>query len=391
MKKILLIILLIVSCSKSEYIEDVNDTRRNFLPLVISQNTTLTPDIDWILQGRTIVTDGTTLTIEPGTVIKGKGGSGTDASCLLIARGAKINAVGTVDKPIIFTSIADSTGLEVSNRGLWGGLLVLGKAPGSFKGDVSEYQIEGIPASDTRGLYGGNIPDDNSGVLKYISIRHGGTSIGGDNEINGLTLAGVGNKTIIENIEVYANVDDGIEFFGGTVNASNLIVWGQGDDGLDIDQSYAGEINNAVVILEQPSDHGLEIDGPEGSMEDSFKLKNITLIGNKSAYDGEYADFRSNAMGEISNVYAYDFKNESDVELDNNKVAENYNNNILNFNNWEIKLPEGIVDVKTLFVNKADSITTPSFGNFAKSVNVPTTGADLSYFNWTLAKKYNKF
>ena len=177
---------------------------------------------------------------------------------------------------------------------MWGGLLVLGKAPGSFKGDVNEYQIEGIPASDKRGLYGGNIPDDNSGVLKYISIRHGGTSIGGDNEINGLTLAGVGNKTIIENIEVYANVDDGIEFFGGTVNASNLIVWGQGDDGLDIDQSYAGEINNAVVILEQPSDHGLEIDGPEGSMEDSFKLKNITLIGNKSAYDGEYADFRSN-------------------------------------------------------------------------------------------------
>ena len=96
-------------------------------------------------------------------------------------------------------------------------------------------------------------------------------------------------------------------------------------------------------------------------------------------------------MGEISNVYAYDFKNESDVELDNDKVAENYNNNILNFNNWEIKLPEGIVDVKTLFVNKADSITTPSFGNFAKSVNVPTTGADLSYFDWTLAKKYNKF
>ena len=153
------------------------------------------------------------------------------------------------------------------------GLLVLGKAPGSFKNDVTEFQIEGIPAEETNGLYGGSDPADNSGIINYVSIRHGGTSIGEDNEINGLTLGGVGTGTTITNVEVIGNQDDGIEFFGGTVNASsNLLVWGQGDDGLDIDQSYAGTINNAIVIANSTSDHGLEIDGPEGSMEGSFKL-----------------------------------------------------------------------------------------------------------------------
>ena len=88
-----------------------------------------------------------------------------------------------------------------------------------------------------------------------------GALIGQDNEINGLTLGGVGTGTVIDNIEVVGNVDDGIEFFGGTVNASNLLVWGQGDDGLDIDQAYAGTVDNAVVIAESVSDHGMGIDG----------------------------------------------------------------------------------------------------------------------------------
>ena len=235
---------------------------------VLTSDKTLSSDKIWLIKGRVVVGDGATLTIPAGTVIKAEPGSGADASTLIVARGGKIDAKGTASKPIIMTSKADNiqadgtypaTGasLTVNSRGLWGGLLVLGKAPSSFKGDVSELQIEGIPVSDTNGLYGGSVSDDNSGTMQYISIRHGGAEIGEGNEINGLTLGGVGSGTVIEHIEVIANVDDGIEFFGGTVNASYLLVWGQGDDALDIDQAYSGTIDDAYVILEDASDHGM--------------------------------------------------------------------------------------------------------------------------------------
>ena len=236
----------------------------------ITSNTTLDASKVWLLKGRVSVVDGVTLTIPAGTVIKAQAGTGTDASTLIIARGGKIDAQGTSDSPIVMTSVSDniqaggtypSSGpaLGIDARGLWGGLLILGKAPSSFSGDVTELQIEGIPSSDFNGLYGGNDAADNSGTLKYVSIRHGGAEIGEGNEINGLTLGGVGNGTVIDNIEVIANVDDGIEFFGGTVNASNLLVWGQGDDGLDIDQAYAGTITNGMVVLAAASEHGLEL------------------------------------------------------------------------------------------------------------------------------------
>jgi len=131
---------------------------------------------------------------------------------------------------------------------LWGGILILGNAKGSFAGGVTEVQIEGIPASDTNGLYGGSNDADNSGVLKYISIRHGGANIGEGNEINGLTLGGVGSGTVIENIEVVANQDDGIEWFGGTVSVKNALVWNSGDDAVDTDQAWAGTLDNFIVI-----------------------------------------------------------------------------------------------------------------------------------------------
>ncbi|NNL32327.1 MAG: hypothetical protein HKO80_03880, partial [Flavobacteriaceae bacterium] len=271
------------------------------------------------------------------------------------------------------------------DRGLWGGLLVLGNAPCSFSGDISEAQIEGIPADDTFGLYGGTDAADNSGVIQYISIRHGGALIGEGNEINGLTLGGVGTGTIIENIEVVANVDDGIEFFGGTVNVSNLLVWAQGDDAIDIDQAYSGTIDNAVVVLGDFSDHALEIDGPEGTTDGSFTLQNVTLIGNTTTDKGEYADFRSNAQGTTSNIYAYGFKDDSDIELDNDGVATNYNDGFLSFSNWEIVLPAGVTVVEDLFVNKAQTVTVSGFGSEGTAVTqgTQTVGASTTGLSWT--------
>jgi len=401
---VLIVGLLIVSCTSNDngggiIIPPTVDT---VLKGVISEDKTLTKDKIWELDGRVTVASGVTLTIEGGTIIKAFAGSGSQASTLIIARGGKIDAQGTSAAPIIMTSTSDNirvgetigTNLSENDRGLWGGLIILGKAPGSFKGDVSELQIEGIPPTDTNGLFGGNDASDNSGTIKYVSIRHGGVELSPDNEINGLTLGAVGSGTVIDHVEVIGNVDDGIEFFGGTVNASNLLVWAAGDDGLDIDQAYAGTITNSMVILGSVSDHGLEIDGPEGSATGQFTLDGITLIGNTDTPNGEYADYRSKAMGTTKNVYAYGFKSESDIELDKeNNVAQNYNDGLLSFGTWQIVLPDNVTDVKSLFKNTDPNVTVTGFGDTATAVTEgsQTVGADASVFSWTFASAKGAF
>ena len=362
---------------------------------MISESTTWTNDNIYVLNQKVVVPSGVVLTIQAGTIIKGTEGTGSLASALIIAQGGKLNAVGTATEPIIFTSINDNievgqtagTNLNETNSGLWGGLIVLGYAPSSFSGDVDVVQIEGIPADDTFGLYGGEDATDNSGVYQYISIRHGGALIGEGNEINGLTLGGVGSGTVIENIEVVANVDDGIEFFGGTVNATNLLVWAQGDDAIDIDQGYSGIIDNAIVILGANSDHAFEIDGPEGTATGSFTLRNSTIVGNDVTENGEYADYRSKAMGRTENIYAYGFKDSSDVELDNDGVATNYNDGLLTFGAWEIVLPTGVSEVTDIFVNKAATVDVSGFGSTATAVSAgaSTVGATTSLLSWTYA------
>ena len=190
----------------------------------ITEDTTLDASVVWTLDGRVFVKDGVTLTIPAGTIIKATGGTGTNASVLVVAQGGKIEAAGTADKPIIMTSVADDievgqlagSNLDQNVRGLWGGLIVLGKAHvhGDDPAGAVTQQIEGIPADVAEGLYGGSDDSDSSGTLTYVSVRHGGAEIGADNEINGITFGGVGNGTTLDNLEVVGNVDDGVEFFG---------------------------------------------------------------------------------------------------------------------------------------------------------------------------------
>lgn len=358
----------------------------------ITSNTTWSNDNIYQLNQKVVVQDGATLTIEAGTIIKGSSGTGSLASALVVARGGKLMAEGTASEPIIMTSASDNitigqtmgTNLDQNDRGLWGGLIVLGNAPCSFSGDVTDLQIEGIPAEDTWGLYGGSNATDNSGVMKYISIRHGGALIGEGNEINGLTLGGVGSGTEIDHIEVVANVDDGVEFFGGTVNASNLLVWAQGDDAIDIDQAYSGTIDNVVVHLGDVSDHAFEVDGPEGTAAGSFILQNASIFGNSVTENGEYADYRKAATGATNNVFASGFPVGKDVELDNDAVAESYNAGTLTFGTWEIILPSGVTDVTSIFVNKAENVSVTGFGDNATAVTAQgSVGADTSAFGWT--------
>ena len=371
----------------------------------ITEDLTLTSDEIWTLDGRVTVVADVTLTIEPGTIIKALPGQEANASVLIIARGGNIEANGTAADPIIFTSSTDNielgqiagTNLTENDRGLWGGLIVLGNARASLSGDAPENQIEGIPASDTNGLYGGTNDADDSGTLNYISIRHGGTLIGEGNEINGLTLGTVGRGTLINHIEVVGNVDDGIEFFGGTVDATNLLVWGQGDDALDIDMAYSGTIDNAVVILNEAADHAFEIDGPEGSITGSFTLQNVTVFGSATGDDGEYADYRSNAMGTTKNIYALGFQDGKDVELDANDVAQNFLDGKLIFEAWEVVGFNNSIFSEKVKKDEAGNdlestiILAPTFTERAADWTTQVTegeqtvGADLSVFSWTYA------
>ena len=198
-----------------------------------------TRDTVYHLDGFIFVEEGTTLHIEAGTVIKGLPGQGADASALIIARGGMIMAEGTAEDPIIFTAESDPLdGSLFGTSGLWGGVIILGNAV--INTAVGEGNIEGIPESEPRGAYGGDNDTESSGVFRYISIRHGGTDIGEGNEINGLTLGAVGNGTTIDHIEIINNNDDGVEFFGGTVNCKYMIVAFCKDDSFDIDEGYRG-------------------------------------------------------------------------------------------------------------------------------------------------------
>lgn len=386
------------TCVDGECVPDLDDNVE-LIDRNIETDETWTNDKIYRLAARVTVLDGATLTIEPGTIIKGEAGSGANATALLVARGGKLMADGNSDNPIIFTSVADeiqpgeivSPNLDDDQNGLWGGIIVLGSAPISAAGDA--VQIEGIPPSDANGLYGGSDPTDNSGIIRYVSIRHGGANIGEGNEINGLTLGGVGSGTTIEYIEVVANQDDGIEPFGGSVNVSNIIVWNQGDDAYDCDQAYTGTIDNFIFIGGSESDHGMELDGPEGSATGTFTLRNGSLKGwnDEGTGGGEYIDFRDGVTANIENCYFFNFSQSSDVELDNNGVADNWLDETLNVSNLEFNvshLSSGNTTIEQIFQDKGDdaddafSTRTPS----ASIVTSPSVGADASVFtDWTLA------
>ncbi len=285
-----------------------------------------TADHEYILNGLVFVSEGASLTIHAGTVIKGKPGQGENASALVVARGGKIFAEGTADKPIIFTAEADDVSnpndLPLDARGLWGGVIILGRA--SLNSEPGETPIEGIPTTEPRGLYGGSDDRDNSGVFRYVSIRHGGTDIGAGNEINGLTMGGVGSGTVIEYVEVYNNQDDGFEWFGGTVNTKYLVSAFNGDDAFDYDEGFRGKGQFWFSI--QTADTGNragEHDGgttPEDGMPYATPtIYNATYVGSGELSSNGDNDvvlkIRDNAGGKYHNSIFTDFAGEGvDIE-----------------------------------------------------------------------------
>lgn len=249
----------------------------------ITSNLTLKANNIYKLRGLVYVTNGATLTIEPGTKIVGEADKN---GALIITRGSKIMAEGTASNPIIFTSEKPSP-----KRGDWAGLVILGAAPtnASFNGQAGIGEIEGgINNTEGMGLYGGTNAADNSGVLKYVRVEYAGYAFLPDKEINGITFGGVGSGTTVDYVQVsYAN-DDSFEWFGGTVNCSHLIAYKGLDDDFDTDNGYAGKIQFGIAVRDSQiadvsGSNAFESDndanGSSLTPKTSATFSNMTIIG----------------------------------------------------------------------------------------------------------------
>ena len=270
----------------------------------LTADATWTSDNTYYLNNQLFVKDGVTLTIEAGTEILGRYDANYSADnpapCVVVEQGGMIMAEGTADAPITFRSELDPDDANYGNgRGLWGGLIVNGYAPISNTGGVSN--VEGL----TSVQYGGTNPDDNSGVLRYVRVWNGGSSIAPDNEINGITLAGVGRGTTVEYCEVALNLDDGFEMFGGTVDLKYCAAFAVGDDAFDTDNGYQGRGQFLLVVRADDSDKAHEMDNATNGDLDSQPrshphFANVTVISSPShgedglrLREGTGGDFRN--------------------------------------------------------------------------------------------------
>jgi hypothetical protein len=256
----------------------------------ITTNTTWTAGNKYLLKGYIYVRSGATLTIEPGTIIKGD--KDTKGS-LIIEPGAKIEAKGTAEKPIVFTSNQPKGS---RNYGDWGGVIIAGKAPVN---PTEQPTVEGGLTTK----YGGTDPADNSGTFQYVRIEFSGIAFLPNSEINGLTLAGVGSGTTIDHVQVSYNGDDSFEWFGGTVNAKYLISHRAFDDDFDTDFGYSGKVQFGVSLrdplqADQSGSKAFESDNDGNSSNNSPRtssvFSNITAIGPL---------LNPNGIGNISNQY----------------------------------------------------------------------------------------
>lgn len=265
--------------------------------------------------------DPAVLTIEPGVTIYGRD---TD-SILVVSRGSQIDADGDQNNPIIFTSAEDigvaaefnrtqraqhtGAALDDPNTGEWGGLIINGRAPINVCNQAEICEAEGEGSS---GSYGGDQPDDNSGTLRYVQVRYAGFEITPENELNGIAFQGVGAGTTVDFIQVHNNADDGVEFFGGTVNAKHVLITGADDDSVDWTQGWSGNLQFVLVLQNENqggTNNGFEGDNLEAN--DDFlprstpTIANLTLIGASTGDAGML--IREGSAGQYLNAVVTDF------------------------------------------------------------------------------------
>lgn len=359
----------------------------------IDDSQTWTNDRIWHMYGKVVVRDGGVLNIQEGTIIKAGSETGADASVLVIAKGGQILAIGTAENPIIFTDINDEIDYDdngvspnrlPTDKGRWGSVVVLGDA--LVGEDGGEDDIEGIADGFEWTRYGGSNNADNSGRIEYVSIRHSGQTLTGDNELQGLTLGGVGNGTVVENIEIIGSQDDGIEIFGGSVNVTNLIIHMNGDDAIDLDEGYSGTIDNAVIVMDVSTDGAFEIDGTEdssGAIDGQYTLQNVTVYGNTSQEDtNQYGTWKSDATGLNHNIVFKSFNAGTTIEgIDSDTYGgqgtETAAGSLL-FNDFDFITSDDLSTVVNGLVSDASTWAE------TLATQASSTGADESVFGWTL-------
>ena len=291
------------------------NTNTGAIELTGNQSTDLTLDAanEYLVTGPLIMENGTTLTIPAGTTIKAAA-TGADVY-VAIAQGAKIDANGTASNPIIFTSNSNTP-----NAGDWGGLILLGKAPinSVVGGDAtSTSEIASLP-------YGGSSTDDNSGTIRYVRVEYSGGKADGQSENNGISFYGVGNGTTVEYLQAYEGKDDGVEFFGGTVNVDYLAVINAEDDSIDWTEGYTGTITNAYVQHGVDHDKGIEADGFNTDIGNNADPKfyskptviNLTIVGLGSGTGSEAIRLRAGTQGIFTNVSLVGFEEGFDLDGD---------------------------------------------------------------------------
>jgi hypothetical protein len=295
----------------STFVVDPN----NFTGIINDGEVVLSSGTTYKLTGKLQVNDGATLTIPAGTKIEGTGGT---ASYIAIAQGGKLNVNGTSSNPVVMTS-----GLATKKAGDWGGLVICGKAPiNRVTGGTSTAQSEVADLT-----YGGTIANDNSGSIRYLRIEYAGAAYNSEKEFNGVSLFAVGSGTTFEYVEAYQGADDGFEFFGGTVNTSNLISFGNEDDQFDWTEGWIGTNTNWYGKLSfGKGNRGIEADNFELGFANtpisSPTITNITLIGAGSAADAtiytenQALKMRRGTKAIFSNVVLSDWKTGIDVEHD---------------------------------------------------------------------------
>ncbi len=278
-----------------------------------------------VLEEIIYVESGAVLIIEPGVRIEGQ-----TNSALVITQGSRVQARGTASEPIVFTS-AQPVGQRLP--GDWGGLVLLGSAPVNMR----NAHIEGLPANDLRGQFGGNDPRSSCGLLEYVRIEFAGYEIYADNELNGLTLGGCGSGTLVRHVQVHRARDDGIELFGGTVNLSHILITGAGDDGLDWDLGWQGKAQ--FVIIQQYAgigDNAMEGDNhPErhdARPASSPEFYNLTLL-NSGGGRHRAMLLRRGTAGKFRNVLMAGYPARW-LDIRHERTAENARRGLLQLSHW---------------------------------------------------------